>query len=47
VTALWVSPVLINPPWFDAYWGGYGIFDFMRVEPRFATIRRLQRMTLP
>jgi glycosidase len=35
VTAIWISPVLINPQWFDRYWGGYGIFDLMRIEPRF------------
>ncbi|MFT3702613.1 MAG: alpha-amylase family glycosyl hydrolase [Agriterribacter sp.] len=35
VGAIWLSPVLINPQWFKDYWGGYGIFDFMRVEPRF------------
>jgi len=37
VTALWISPVLINPPWFGDYWGGYGIFDFMRIEPRYCS----------
>ena len=35
VGAIWLSPVLMNPPWFDWYWGGYGILDFLRVEPRF------------
>ncbi len=33
--AIWLSPVLINPQWFGDYWGGYGTFDFMRIEPRF------------
>ena len=33
--ALWLSPVLMNPPWFTDYWGGYGISDFLRIEPRF------------
>ncbi len=37
VGALWLSPVLMNPPWFDQYWGGYGIMDFLRIEPRFCT----------
>lgn len=37
VTALWISPVLINPQWFRQYWGGYGIFDFLRIEPRFCS----------
>lgn len=35
--AIWLSPVLINPQWFKDYWGGYGIFDFMRIEPRFCS----------
>ncbi len=33
--AIWLSPVLINPQWFTDYWGGYGIFDFLRIDPRF------------
>ena len=33
--ALWLSPVLYNPQWFGDYWGGYGITDFLRIEPRF------------
>jgi glycosidase len=33
--AIWISPVLMNPQWFTDYWGGYGIMDFTRVEPRF------------
>jgi glycosidase len=35
--AIWLSPVLINPQWFNDYWGGYGISDFMRIEPRFCS----------
>ncbi len=35
--ALWLSPVLMNPPWFQFYWGGYGVLDFMRIEPRFCS----------
>jgi glycosidase len=35
VGALWISPVLMNPGWFVDYWGGYGIMDFLRIEPRF------------
>lgn len=35
--AIWLSPVLINPQWFDDYWGGYGIYDFLRIEPRFCS----------
>ena len=37
VGAIWISPVLINPQWFTDYWGGYGIFDFTRIEPRFCS----------
>jgi len=37
--AVWLSPVLMNPPWFKDYWGGYGISDFLRIEPRSAGIR--------
>jgi glycosidase len=37
VGAIWLSPILMNPPWFQDYWGGYGIMDFLRVEPRFCT----------
>ncbi len=33
--AIWLSPVLMNPLWFKQYWGGYGIMDFLRIEPRF------------
>lgn len=35
VGALWLSPVQMNPQWFQDYWGGYGIMDFLRIEPRF------------
>ena len=35
VGALWLSPVLKNPPGFPYFWGGYLIQDFLRVEPRF------------
>ena len=37
VGALWISPVLYNPQWFGDYWGGYGITDFLRIEPRFCS----------
>ncbi|WP_088892431.1 alpha-amylase family glycosyl hydrolase [Leptolyngbya ohadii] len=37
VGAIWLSPVLMNPQWFKDYWGGYGILDFLRIEPRFCT----------
>jgi glycosidase len=35
VGALWLSPVLKNPPSFPDFWGGYLTQDFLRVEPRF------------
>jgi len=35
VGALWLSPVLKNPPEFQQFWGGYLIQDFLRVESRF------------
>jgi glycosidase len=43
VGAIWLSPVLINPQWFKEYWGGYGILDFLRIEPRFCTDPELAR----
>jgi glycosidase len=35
VGAIWISPVLYNPQWFKDYWGGYGLQNFLRIEPRF------------
>ena len=35
--ALWLSPVLYNAGWFNNYWGGYGIQNFLRIEPRFCS----------
>ncbi|MDP4208882.1 MAG: alpha-amylase family glycosyl hydrolase [Bacteroidota bacterium] len=37
VGAIWLSPVLENPQWFSDYWGGYGISNFLRIEPRFCS----------
>src|SRR3954469_23048086 len=37
VGAIWLSPVLKNPQWFKSYWGGYGIFNFLEIEPRFCS----------
>jgi len=37
VGAIWLSPVLYNPRWFKDHWGGYGIQDFLRIEPRFCS----------
>jgi glycosidase len=33
--AIWLSPVLKNPGWFKRFWGGYGISDFLTIEPRY------------
>jgi glycosidase len=42
--AIWLSPVLMNPAWFGDYWGGYGVLDFLRIEPRFCTdVNRARR----
>jgi glycosidase len=35
VGAVWLSPVHYNPWWFGDYYGGYGIQDLLRIEPRF------------
>lgn len=35
VGALWLSPVHFNPQWFKDFYGGYGIQDLLRIEPRF------------
>lgn len=35
VGAVWMSPVHFNPVWFEDYYGGYGIQDLLRIEPRF------------
>lgn len=35
--AIWLSPVLRNPRWSDRSYHGYGIQDFLGVEPRFAS----------
>ena len=36
VTAVWVSPVFKQPPWAESY-HGYGVQDFLDVDPRFGT----------
>ncbi len=33
--AIWISPVLKNSGWFKYFWGGYGISDFLTIEPRY------------
>lgn len=37
VGALWLSPVLKNPSWEQGSYHGYGIQDFLTVNPRFAS----------
>ena len=37
VGALWLSPVLKNCQYSDGTYHGYGIQDFLRIEPRFAS----------
>ena len=35
--AIWLSPVLKNVPFEEGTYHGYGIHDFLRADPRFAT----------
>jgi glycosidase len=37
IGAVWLSPVLANCPFSPDVYHGYGIHDFLRAEPRFAT----------
>lgn len=37
VGAIWLSPVLWNPQWDDGAYHGYGIQDFLTVDPRFTS----------
>ena len=43
VTALWISPALKQPPWTQAY-HGYGVQDFLAVEPRFGSREDLRTL---
>ncbi len=36
--AIWLSPVLKNLPWDLGCYHGYGIHDFLRANPKFATV---------
>ncbi len=38
IGAIWLSPVLKNLPWDDGCYHGYGIQDFLRANPKFATV---------
>lgn len=37
VGAIWLSPVLWNPQWDEGAYHGYGIQDFLSVDPRFTS----------
>ncbi len=43
VTALWVSPVFKQPPWAQSY-HGYGVQDFLDIDPRFGSREDLRRL---
>ena len=43
-TAIWLSPILRNRKIPDSY-HGYGIQDFLEVDPRFGTLQDLQNLT--
>ena len=43
ISAIWVSPVFKQPPWSDAY-HGYGVQDFLAIEPRFGTREDLREL---
>jgi len=40
--ALWITPVLQNPQWQDGAYHGYGIQNFIKIDPRFGTEQDLQ-----
>ncbi len=43
ITAIWVSPVLKQAPWEQSY-HGYGIQDFLEIDPHFGTLADLQAL---
>ncbi|MDP2031398.1 MAG: alpha-amylase family glycosyl hydrolase [Thiobacillus sp.] len=43
ITALWVSPVFKQPVWSHAY-HGYGVQDFLEIDPRFGTREDLRAL---
>ena len=43
ISAIWVSPVFKQPPWAESY-HGYGVQDFLAVEPRFGTADDLREL---
>jgi glycosidase len=44
VTAVWVTPVFRQVPWDDFTYHGYGIQNFLDVDPRFGTVDDLKTM---
>jgi glycosidase len=44
-TAIWLSPILKNRIDLDDSYHGYGIQDFLQVDPRFGTLADLQQLT--
>jgi glycosidase len=44
-TAIWLSPILKNRRDSNDSYHGYGIQDFLEVDPRFGTLADLQRLT--
>lgn len=45
-TAIWLSPILKNRQESDTSYHGYGIQNFLEVDPRFGTLADLQELTL-
>jgi glycosidase len=43
-TAIWLSPIFKNRQEFDDTYHGYGIQDFLEVDPRFGTLQDLQEL---
>jgi glycosidase len=44
-TAIWLSPILQNRQDLDDTYHGYGIQDFLEVDPRYGTLEDLQELT--
>jgi glycosidase len=44
VTAIWLTPALKNRPGDDASYHGYGVQDFLAIDPRFGTVEDLVHM---
>ena len=45
-TAIWLSPILKNRQDLDSSYHGYGIQDFLEVDPRFGNLEDLKQLTL-